>query len=148
MNSDVRSEYDSSSGSADEQSVLRERASRLKSTSTKSSGTSDSSSSPYSPTGSSSPLQQNHRAHQQHQKQQQLYVRTTGLDDGGGPAGSSASGGGVTSTSSVNHDATPKVSPAQDAEGGGDSLNEDTDNVGPFALWYFHTLQVCLFLNV
>ncbi|VDM35745.1 unnamed protein product [Hydatigera taeniaeformis] len=130
MNSDVRSEYDSSSGSEDEPSALRERTPRLSS--------STQSSSPTDPVTAPVPAHLHHRHHQlQQQKLQQLHVRTSGLDDAAGGGGSS--GGGIINASPCPADANSQTSPAQDPDVGGDS--GDDDDVGPFALWYLHTLQ-------
>ncbi|EUB58690.1 Putative homeodomain transcription factor [Echinococcus granulosus] len=130
MNSDVRSEYDSSSGSEDEQSALREGAPRL--------STSAQSPPPLDPdTAHPSGHHQHRHRHLRQQKLQQLHVRTSGLDDAVGGGGSS--GGGATNTSVRPVDAKLQTNSAQDPDVGGDSGNDD--NVGPFALWYLHTLQ-------
>ncbi|KAL5967763.1 putative homeodomain transcription factor 2 [Taenia solium] len=130
MNSDVRSEYDSSSGSGDEQSALRERTPRL--------STSAQSSSPSDPATAPASGHHQHRQHHLHQqKLQQLHVRTSGLDDTVGGGGSS--GGGATNASTCPADENAQATPAQDPDVGGES--GDDDDVGPFALWYLHTLQ-------
>ncbi|KAM7537047.1 hypothetical protein Aperf_G00000062257 [Anoplocephala perfoliata] len=116
MNSDVRSE-ESSSGSDDEQSALRERASTLRTEASVSE----------SPTVVATSTSQTKYQPQQSQLKQ-LSVKTVGLEDVA-PSGA----GGTTG----DFEAIP--SPVE--EHGGVESTDVTECDAPFVLWYFHTIQ-------
>ncbi|VDO04627.1 unnamed protein product [Rodentolepis nana] len=112
MNSDVRSD-ETTSGSDDEQSVLREHASRSHRTNTSTTG---------SPTLAAGKTGS--------KRLKKLSVRTVGLTEDGSPSSTPSSVLGIHST----------ASPSEEKAGWTGST-EVNGLDAPFALWYFHTIQ-------
>ncbi|VUZ40507.1 unnamed protein product, partial [Hymenolepis diminuta] len=127
MNSDVRSD-ESSSGSDDEQSALRESASndhRIEASATE------------CPTFAPGTTNSKYQSGQQ---LKHLSLRTVVLTEEGSPNRTASPGNvlGIHSTGTV--DRTGLISPVEE-QAGGTGSTEVAGSDAPFALWYFHTIQ-------
>lgn len=133
MNSDVRS--DESSSDSDEQSALRESASndhRIEASAAEC---------PTFPSGTKK------SKYQPGQQLKHLSLRTVGLTEEGSPNRTASPENvlGIHSTGTV--DRTGLMSPVEE-QAVGPGSTEVAGSDAPFALWYFHTIQVGYFLNI